>query len=124
MVRYGCQIKRWPRRCANTPRPDPQEVEAPVSTRRIPLAGDPFYAAGKRIEAELLEALAEDEAKQGRPHTPREREAFARGFFGEEYRQEVREVRQCRICGGVGSVSVFLYGAPGEAGEASEAGRS
>jgi hypothetical protein len=121
-----------------------------VSTRRIPLAGDAFYAAGKRTEAELLEALAEDEAKQGRPHTPREREAFARGFLGEEYRQEGREVRECRgcygsgsvledaeyraetgelvqvicecpICGGVGSVSVFLYAAPGEA---SDAGRS
>jgi hypothetical protein len=121
-----------------------------VSTRRIPLAGDPFYAAGKRSEAELLETLAEDEAKQGRPHTPREREAFARGFLGEEYRQEVREVRQCRSCdgsgtmledaqysvktgelvqvicacpscGGVGSVSVFLYAVPGEV---SDAGRS
>jgi hypothetical protein len=113
-----------------------------VSTRRILLAGDLFYAAGKRTEAELLEALAEDETKQGRPHTPREREAFARGFFGgEEFRQEDREVRECRscygngsvledaeynaqtgelmqvicecpICGGVGSVSVFLYAAP------------
>jgi hypothetical protein len=41
-----------------------------VSTRRIPLAGDAFYAAGKRTEAELHEPLAEDEAKQGRPHTP------------------------------------------------------
>jgi hypothetical protein len=108
-----------------------------VSTRRIPPASDAFYAAGKRTEAELLEALAEDAAKQGRPHTPQEREAFARGFLGEEYRQEDREVRECRgcygsgtvledarysaqtgelvqvicecpICGGVGSVSVFL----------------
>ena len=113
-----------------------------MSIRRIPPASDAFYAAGKRIEAELLEALAEDEAKQGLPHTPREREAFARGFLGEEYRQqEDREVRECRSCygsgsvledakysaqtgelvqvicecpncGGVGSVSVFLYAAP------------
>jgi hypothetical protein len=119
-----------------------------VSTRRIPPAGDAFYVARKRIEAELLEALAEDEAKQGHPHTSREREAFARGFLGEEYRQEDREVRQCRscygsgsvledaeynagtgelvqvicecpICGGVGSVSVFLYAA-----RSSDVGRS
>ena len=61
-----------------------------MADRRIPPVGDPFYAAGKRTEAELLEALAEDEAKIGRPHTPREREAFARGFFGEEYRAELR----------------------------------
>ncbi len=112
-----------------------------MSTRRIPSAGDPFHAAGKRTEAELLEALAEDEARQGRPHTPREREAFAQGFFGEDYKQEDREVRECRscygsgsvledaeydpttgelvqascscpICEGAGSVSVFLYAAP------------
>jgi DnaJ-class molecular chaperone len=112
---------------------------APVSTRRIPPAGDPFHAVGKH--AELLEALAEGEANQGRPHTPREREAFARGFFGEGYRQGTREVRECRscygsgsvledaeynietgelvqvicecpICEGVGSVSVFLYAPP------------
>jgi hypothetical protein len=61
----------------------------PVSARRIPSANDPFYSAGKRTEAELVEALAEDETKQGRPHTSREREAFARGFFGEEYRAEI-----------------------------------
>jgi hypothetical protein len=79
-------------------------VYAPVSTRRIPPAGDPFYAADKRTEAKLLEVLAEDEAKQGRPQTPREREAFARGFFGEEYRQEDREVRECRSCYGSGTV--------------------
>lgn len=46
-------------------------------------------AHSRRTEAELIEALAEDEAKQGRPHTPGEREAFARAFFGEEYRREV-----------------------------------
>ena len=112
-----------------------------MSTRRIPPAGDSFYAAGKHTEAELLGAVAEDETKQGRPHTPREREAFARGFLGEDYRQEDRAVRECRscygsgfvledaeytaetgelvqaicecpICEGVGSVSVFLYAAP------------
>ena len=60
-----------------------------MADTRITPAGDPIYAAGKRTEAELIEALAEDEAKQGRPHSPREREAFARGFFGEEYRREI-----------------------------------
>jgi len=38
----------------------------------------------------LVEAIAEDEARQGHPMTPREREAFARGFFGTEYAAEVR----------------------------------
>jgi hypothetical protein len=33
-------------------------------------------------EAELVEAIVQDEAQQGRPMTPTEREAFARGFFG------------------------------------------
>ena len=36
-----------------------------------------------RAEAELGEAIREDEQQLGRPHTPREREAFARGFRGE-----------------------------------------
>lgn len=43
-------------------------------------------------EAELLEALAEGEALIGRPHTPREREAFAVGFFAEEYAAEIRRL--------------------------------
>jgi hypothetical protein len=60
------------------------------------VAGDPFAAERKRIkhsrrtEAELVEAIREDEAQQGRPMTPSEREAFARGFFGQEYAAEVR----------------------------------
>ena len=59
---------------------------------RISSEGGPYYAASKRAEAELIGALAEDEAKQGRPHTPREREAFARGFFGGEYRRDIRRL--------------------------------
>ena len=60
------------------------------------LAGGPFAAERKRVrhsrrtEAELVEAIREDEARQGHPMTPREREAFARGFFGVEYAGEVR----------------------------------
>jgi hypothetical protein len=38
----------------------------------------------------LVEAIAEDEASQGRSMTPSEREAFARGFFGIEYGEEIR----------------------------------
>ncbi len=51
-------------------------------------AGGSFAAERKRVrqsrrtEAELVEAIAQDEAQQGRPMTPTEREAFARGFFG------------------------------------------
>ena len=46
----------------------------------------------RHTEAELVEALAEDEVQQGRPHTPGERESFARGFFSTEYREEVRRL--------------------------------
>jgi hypothetical protein len=61
-----------------------------VDEVRIPPAGDPIYAAGRRTEAELIEALAEEEARLGRPMTPSEREGFARGFFAPEYRTEIR----------------------------------
>ncbi len=44
----------------------------------------------RRTEAELVEAIREDEARQGRPMAPTEREAFARGFFGQEYADEIR----------------------------------
>jgi hypothetical protein len=70
-----------------------------VADRRIPPSGGPFYAAGKRTEAELREALAEDAAKQGRPHTPGEREAFARGFLGEDYRAELRRLAELGVEG-------------------------
>ena len=70
-----------------------------MSTHRVhpeTLAGDPFaaehkrYRQSRRTEAELVEAIREDEARQGRPMSPSEREAFARGFFGQEYAVEVR----------------------------------
>ncbi len=50
------------------------------------------WGVSRRTEAELVEALAEDEVQQGRPHTPGEREAFAVGFFSTEYREEVRRL--------------------------------
>ncbi len=43
-----------------------------------------------RTEAELIEAIAEDEERQGRPMTPSERIGFARGFYGQEYAEEIR----------------------------------
>ena len=61
-------------------------------------AGDPFAYAGERkarsgrTEAELVEAIAEEESRRGYPMTPRERAGFARGFFSTEYRAEV-----CRL---------------------------
>ena len=60
-------------------------------------AGDPFAYAGAhksspRTEAELVEAIAEEESRRGYPMTPRERDGFARGFFSTEYRAEV-----CRL---------------------------
>ncbi len=44
----------------------------------------------RRTEAELAEAVREDEQRTGLTMTPREREAFARGFYGHEYAEEVR----------------------------------
>ncbi len=43
-------------------------------------------------EAVLIEAIAEDEATTGRTMTPRERESFARGFFAQEYGDEIRRL--------------------------------
>jgi hypothetical protein len=68
------------------------------SVDRVARAGDPIaYAAervrlrtGSRTHAEEMEAIAEDEATLGRPHTPSERDAFVRGFHGREYAAEVR----------------------------------
>ena len=62
------------------------------------LAGDPIAFAAererakrsRRTEAELVEAIREDEAQQGRPMTPSERESFARSFFGPEYVAQVQ----------------------------------
>lgn len=48
--------------------------------------------AGRRTEGELIFALYEDESRLGRPHTPRERDAFTRGFFGTEYAEEIRHL--------------------------------
>jgi len=61
-------------------------------------AGDPIAFAAerervrqsRRTEAELVEAIHEDEAALGRPHTPSERDGFTRGFFSVEYAAEVR----------------------------------
>ena len=62
-------------------------------------AGDPFAAAAgakrkgrphRRTEAELLEAIGEEEAKRGYPLTPRERDGFARRFFSAEYRCDLQ----------------------------------
>ena len=69
------------------------------SVDRATRAGDPFAHAGeerrqlrreRRTEAELIEAIREDEAKLGRPMTHGERVGFAKGFFGPEYVAEIR----------------------------------
>ncbi len=41
-------------------------------------------------EQELVEAIREDEARQGRSMTPREIESFVRGFFAPEYADDLR----------------------------------
>jgi hypothetical protein len=44
----------------------------------------------RRTYGEEMEAVAEEEARPGRSMGHREREAFARGFHGEEYVTEIR----------------------------------
>jgi hypothetical protein len=79
-----------------------------VDEVRIPPAGDGFYAAGRRTETELVEAIAEEEARVGRPMTPCERDGFARGFFAPAYRAETR---------GLALRDLAAFGFPAEAEE-------
>lgn len=44
----------------------------------------------RRTHAEELEAIAQEEARLGRPMSQRERTGFARGFYGREYAAEIR----------------------------------
>jgi len=63
----------------------------PLSSPVYPDSGDKH---GARFgEAELVEAIREDERRQGRPHTPRERAAFVRGFVQESARLAAWKVR-------------------------------
>lgn len=55
------------------------------SVDRKTLAGDPFP-----FVAAELEAIAEEEARLGRPMTPGERDAFVRGFHAVSYAAEIR----------------------------------
>ncbi len=48
-------------------------------------------------EADLVEAIAEDEARLGRQLTPRERVAFAQGFQSTEYRAEIKRLVACEV---------------------------
>jgi hypothetical protein len=85
-------------------RPTAQLRRNAVDEVRIPPAGDGFYAAGRRTETELVEAIAEEESRLGRSMTPSEREEFARRFFAPEYRQEQRglEIRDLMAALGFG----------------------
>jgi hypothetical protein len=68
------------------------------SVRPETRSGDPFAFAAewerirrsRRTEEELAWAIREDEERQGRPMTPSERTEFARGFFSQEYGEEIR----------------------------------
>jgi hypothetical protein len=54
----------------------------------------------RRTEGDLIAALIEDEMRQGRPMTPSERDAFARGFFGQEYGEEIRALAKAGMLDG------------------------
>ena len=79
-----------------------------MSTRRIPPAGDPFYAAGKKH----TEALAGREDREVREC----RSCYGSGSVLEDasYDAQTGELVQticvCPICFGRGEVSVYLYG--------------
>ena len=69
-------------------------------------AGDPFAYAGhkkyqdlervdgvvRRTYPELLEAMREEQVKLGRHRTNSEVDTFARRFYAEEYRQDLRRI--------------------------------
>ena len=50
-----------------------------------------MHGGSRQREAELAEAIREDERRQGRPLTQRERAAFAEGFLSVDH-QELRLV--------------------------------
>ena len=69
-------------------------------------AGDPFAYAGqkrhggfehigevvRRTHTDLLTAIREEQARVGRHMTDAELDAFARSFYAEEYRQDLRRI--------------------------------
>lgn len=69
-------------------------------------AGDPFAYAGRerhsgfehigevvrRTHSDLLTAIREEQARVGRHMTDSELDAFARSFYAEEYRQDLRRI--------------------------------
>lgn len=79
-----------------------------MSTRRIPSAGDPFYAAVREVR-ECRSCYGSGSVLEDAQYNP-------------ETGKLVQVFCECPIYGGAGSVSVFLYAAPGEASSA--AGRS
>ncbi len=46
----------------------------------------------RRTYGDELAAVLEEEARLGRSMTPRERDAFVRGFHGQEYGAEIRRL--------------------------------
>jgi len=78
------------------------------SVDRATRAGDPFAASearkrvkqSRRTEPELIEAIREDEQQLGRSLTPSERDAFARGFHGQSYGQEIRMLARAGLLDG------------------------
>ena len=69
-------------------------------------AGDPFAYAGqrkqehlehigeivRRIHTDLLTAIREEQARLGRHMTDSELDKFAREYYADEYRQELRKI--------------------------------
>jgi hypothetical protein len=72
-------------------------------------AGDPFVAAGRRSGMEridevvrrtypdLLTAIREEQARIGRHLTDSELDKFARRYYADEYRQDLRRIMAMRV---------------------------
>jgi hypothetical protein len=74
---------------------DPTVAQRTLRRAQEPGEASPEARAPERkrrryTEQELVDAIREDERRLGRPLSQREREAFARGFFGQEYADDLR----------------------------------
>ena len=86
--------------------PDPPTREGTILDNGNLAAGDPFAYAGQkrhddfehigevvcRTHTDLLTAIREEQAHLGRHMTDSELETFARKYYADEYRQDLRKI--------------------------------
>ena len=88
--------RKWPRRWSHTPRPGPQKGTGTVDTKRIPVSGDPFYAAACVEHDDTVQAHY---ASLERPHACTDGVVYI-GYLVEQDGEEVEviEAVPCRRC--------------------------